>query len=261
MSETHAAFATDLQTAWPSLPEVARQRIGFASTHRGNPVADSVYGFNVGLHVGDEANRVLHRRASLALSLKAQPVWMRQVHGSECAVLDSTTPTHEDCISADAAFATVPGVAAVVMTADCLPVLIADGKGTAVAAVHCGWRGLLNGVIESTLSRFAAQGLIERDLYAWLGPCIGAASFEVGSEVHHAFVARHQHHEICFQPHPVNSGKWLCDLQGLARLILQRNASVVIDADRRDTFRDPDFNSFRRNPVTGRQASLIWLRA
>ncbi len=246
---------------WPTLPEHVRRRIGFVSTQRKRPPTLSVYDLNFGLHVGDDPVQVLERRRQLAHMHDMQPVWMKQVHGTECAMISQVPASHNDTLTADAAWTKEPGLAVVVMTADCLPVLLVDAEGRAVAAVHCGWRGLLDGVLQNTIDRFEQAGFLQTGLHAWLGPCIGPKSFEVGSEVRDAFVAKEPALADHFKlSQPGICDKWLADLHSIAAHILSVRSHTILSQDKRDTYADPLLHSFRRDRVTGRQASLIWLR-
>lgn len=206
---------------------------------------------NLGDHVGDLPAKVVANRASLRAVLPAEPLWLKQVHG--IAAVDAEFAANSP--EADAAYAHQPGEVCVVMTADCLPVLFCDQAGTVVAAAHAGWRGLLAGVLEATITKMGIPG---RDLLAWLGPAIGPRRFEVGSEVHAAFVERDAIASSCFVP--LGGGKWLADIYGLARQRLQIAGVAAISGGDFCTFSDPlRFFSYRRDGVTGRMASLIWL--
>lgn len=208
--------------------------------------------FNLGDHVGDEAAYVQRNRAALRTLLPGEPLWLRQVHGT--AVVDARGG-YSASPEADAAFARDQGAVCVVMTADCLPVLFCDRAGTVVAAAHAGWRGLLGGVLESTI---AAMGVAPGALMAWLGPAIGPASFEVGDEVRAAFVARDTGAAAAFVPSL--PGKWLADIYLLARQRLQQSGINAIFGGGLCTVRDGErFFSYRRDGVTGRMATLIWL--
>ena len=141
------------------------------------------------------------------------------------------------------------------MTADCLPVLFCDRAGSVVAAAHAGWRGLLDGVLEQTV---ASMGVLPSEIIAWLGPAIGPAHFEVGDEVKAAFVARSADAKSAFTAHL--PGKWLADINQLARQRLNRLGVFQISGGDICTFSDPEhYFSYRRDGVTGRMASLIWL--
>lgn len=207
--------------------------------------------FNLGGHVGDEAARVAANRARLRAELPGEPCWLRQVHGVD--VVDAALAAAGT--EADAAYATQAGRVCVVMTADCLPVLFCNRQGTVVAAAHAGWRGLLAGVLESTL---AAMHCPPGEVMAWLGPAIGPDNFEVGDEVRSAFVAHDTAAGEAFRPQA--GGKWLADLYALARRRLNAAGVVAIHGGGLCTVADAGrFFSYRRDGVTGRMASLIWL--
>ena len=142
-----------------------------------------------------------------------------------------------------------------VLTADCLPVLLAEETGAAVAIAHAGWRGLAAGVIERTV---AALGTEPANLLAYLGPAIGPHAFEVGNDVRDAFVRIDAEAASSFLPTP--SGKWLADLYALARLRLAKIGTSRVYGGGFCTFGDTlRFYSYRRDGITGRMASLIWL--
>jgi hypothetical protein len=209
--------------------------------------------FNFGTHVGDDPAAVRVNRAQLrtALVLPAEPVWLKQVHG--VAVVDATQGGVEP--EADGAVAAQPGAVCVVLTADCLPVLLCNRKGTKVAALHAGWHGLVGGVIEAGVKAMDVPG---NELLAWLGPAIGPASFEVGPEVRAAFVQHDAQAAQAFRV--VRDGKHLADIYLLARLRLQRLGVAAVYGGVFCTVTGRErFFSYRRDGVTGRMASLIWL--
>lgn len=209
--------------------------------------------FNLGDHVGDDEGHVAANRAALRRLLPGDPFWLRQVHGIAAVDVNFCPFLPE----ADAAFSRQPGRVCAVMTADCLPVLFCDRAGSVVAAAHAGWRGLLAGVLEETMRRMAVP---PADLLVWLGPAIGAQAFEVGDEVRAAFVARDSAAADAFVPH--SAGKWLADIYRLARLRLGAAGVSEISGGTRCTASEEDaFFSYRRDGVTGRMASLIWLAA
>jgi hypothetical protein len=173
-------------------------------------------------------------------------LWLEQVHGVD--VID------ERGICGDARIVH-RGEVAVVMTADCLPVLFCDQSGHQVAAAHAGWRGLEAGVLENTVARFNAA---PDRILAWLGPAIGPDVFEVGEEVRDAFISHDVGAEAAFKP--VRSGHWLADLYLLARQRLNTAGVTAIYGGGLCTFKDAErFFSFRRDRETGRMASLIWI--
>jgi hypothetical protein len=159
---------------------------------------------------------------------------------------------------ADAAFTHEPGQVCAVLTADCLPVLFCDRAGSVVAAAHAGWRGLAGGVLETTV---AAMQVAPGDILAWMGAAIGPQAFEVGEDVRQAFVVPHPEAAAAFLSHPAAAtGKWLADIYQLARIRLNRMGVHAIYGGGRCTFNESDaFYSYRREGVTGRMASLIWL--
>ncbi|MBD1388896.1 peptidoglycan editing factor PgeF [Neiella sp. HB171785] len=220
---------------------------------------------NLGLHVGDEPERVHHNRSMLLAQMTGCSTiqWLNQVHGTQVFHLNRTPRLTPD---ADAAVSRIAGQACAVMTADCLPVLICANDGAEVAAVHAGWRGLCDGVIEQTINAMTTP---VNQLRVWLGPCIGPSKFEVGPEVRDAFVQHEQSNRLAFQPS--SADKWLADLQGLAVNRLLSLGAGNISADRRCSYLNSDlFFSYRRashqgpaklNGVTGRMASAIWIKA
>lgn len=208
---------------------------------------------NLADHVEFEKSAVAGRRADLRRHLPNEPLWLNQVHGTRCASAESPE-AEAPTVEADAAVARTPGRVCAVLTADCLPVLLCDEAGTVVAAAHAGWRGLAAGVLEATVAAMAVPG---GRLMAWLGPAIGPAAFEVGEDVVAAF-ARDDGGAAAFVAHA--SGKWLCDLQLLARLRLRRLGVERIAGGEFCTFTDEQrFYSYRRERNTGRMASLIWI--
>ena len=207
--------------------------------------------FNLGDHVGDLPESVTANRALLRTHLPAEPTWLQQVHGTVAVDLATTLNSNV----ADAAFTRQVDTVCVVMTADCLPVLFCDRAGSVVAAAHAGWRGLLDGVLEETMAR---MGVPPQELLAWFGPAICPDCFEVGDEVRTAFVAQDATAESAFRSS--RSGKWLANIYKLARLRLRRAGLNSISGGDLCTVSDPTrFFSYRRDGVTGRMASLIWL--
>lgn len=208
---------------------------------------------NLGGHVGDEPTLVAANRAVLRAELPAEPLWLNQVHGID--VVD-VAAEHAGVPDADAAVSRTPGKVCVVMTADCLPVLLCDRAGTVVGAAHAGWRGLLNGVIEATVAKMAVA---PSEVLAWLGPAIGPQAFEVGDEVRAAFLALDPAAEAAFRP-AAQPGKWLADIYLLARQRLARLGVHAVHGGDACTVTDKGrFFSYRRDGTTGRMASLIWL--
>jgi YfiH family protein len=217
-------------------------------------------GMNLGFGSGDDLAAVAANRARLRAVLPAMPVWLKQIHGAR--VVDAAeAAAAPGPLEADAAFTDRPGVVAVTMMADCLPVLLADVRGRGVAVVHAGWRGLVAGVIQAS-----ARALRERvadpsaGLIAYLGPAIGPDHFEVGPEVRDAACTSLADASAFFVPH--GSGKYLADLFALGRLALAQVGVDAVFGGGVCTYCDADrFYSHRRDRVTGRHAALIWLEA
>ncbi|MEW5973100.1 MAG: peptidoglycan editing factor PgeF [Pseudomonadota bacterium] len=208
--------------------------------------------FNLATHVGDDPRAVGENRRRLreALRLPAEPLWLDQVHGID--VCDASRPA--SACRADAAYVDRPGVVLAVLTADCLPVLLASLDGREIGVAHAGWRGLEAGVLEALLDRFAAP---PGEIRAWLGPAIGPSAFEVGAEVREAFLAHAPEAARAFVP--TRSGHWLADLFLLARQRLAARGVHAVTGGGLCTVSDPArFYSYRRDGVTGRMASLIW---
>lgn len=209
--------------------------------------------FNMAEHVGDDPVAVKENRARLRMLLPAEPLWLNQTHG--ISVVDAAVSCNNGYgVEADASFTRQSGQVCAVMTADCLPLLLATSDGSCVAAVHAGWRGLLAGIIEATLDRLNEP---PDRMHVWLGPAIGSSAFEVGDEVRALFMQQDRHAQHAFQPH--GEGKWLCDLYLLARLRLTRRSITHVTGGDLCTYTDRDrFYSYRRDGLTGRMVSLIW---
>ena len=207
---------------------------------------------NLAMHVGDDAKKVDRNRKLLRqqLQLPAEPDWINQTHGTHAVTLEQ-----DDARDADAAITRVPGAVAVVMTADCLPILLCNQDGSEVGAIHAGWRGLQRGVIQAAL---AAMNSPKQQLMAWIGPGISQSCFEVGDEVREAFTNSTRGAQDYFSVH--REGHWLCDLAGIAELILRMQGVGEVCRDSHCSYRDADrFYSYRRETTTGRMATLIWI--
>lgn len=220
---------------------------------------------NLGDHVGDAPMAVAQNRARLAgmANLPAAPCWLRQVHGIAVADLDAWVAGVPE---ADAAISTTPAKVCAVLTADCLPVLIAASDGSGVAAAHAGWRGLAAGVIESAVRALRQKLAPGVPLMAWLGPAISAAHFEVGDEVRAAFLAADSAAAAAFVAQ--SNGRWHADLYQLARQRLARLGIESVAGGGLCTYADEaHFYSHRRDvqhrglDSTGRMAALIWRTA
>lgn len=199
-------------------------------------------------------------RDALQALLAVRPVWLRQVHGPR--VVRLTQAVDDESIEADASVTTEPGLACLVQTADCLPVLYAAPQARAVGAAHAGWRGLAGGVVENTLVAVCEAASCEpADVSVWFGACIGPRRFEVGPDVLQAFgVDPDAADPLRFAPH--RPGKWMGNLPQLARDRLERAGVRRISGGQWCTVEDESrFFSYRRDGVTGRLASAVWIRS
>ncbi len=231
---------------WPAPPNVQ----ALCTTRSGGCSEGSYAGLNLAAHVGDSPVAVAANRQQLRRLLPAMPLWLNQVHGARCVAADAAW----NGVRADASVAHTAGVVCAILTADCLPLLLCDDQGTAVAAVHAGWRGLAAGVIEAAVLAMHVPG---KHLLAWLGPAIGPEAYEVGSDVREAFLADDQNAASAFRP---RGEKWLCDLYALARRRLAAVGVEQVFGGGLCTFTDAArFYSFRRDGAAGRMASVIWL--
>ncbi len=225
------------------------------TTRRGGQSLGALSQFNLAGHVGDDPAAVAANRARLkiVLALPAEPLWLTQVHGTDVVVHDGSALAPV----ADAAVAFETGRVLAVLTADCLPVVLATRDGSRIGIAHAGWRGLAAGVLERTL---AALGAPAAEIVAWLGPAIGAPAFEVGAEVRAAFVTAEPADAGAFEPNA--RGRWQADLAGLARRRLERAGVAAVAGAGLCTYADPErFYSHRRDPAGGRLATLVWRRA
>lgn len=236
----------------PNWPAPAAVRALTTVRHGGASVGN-YRSLNLGDHVNDDPIAVDDNRAHLrtSLSLPAEPIWLKQVHGSR--VVDAAAaPT--DTV-ADGSYTFRKGVICAILTADCLPVFVCNREGTEVGLLHAGWRGLAGGVIEAGLSLFRSS---REELLIWLGPAIGPAAYEVGDEVRQAFLTHSATAASAFRPSA--TGKWYMDIYLLARQRLeQQGVSFIYGAEYCTATQSELFFSHRRDGTTGRMASLIWL--
>ena len=255
MSDLHFPDLNFITPNWP-----APANVKALQTTRIGGVSQAPYAsLNLGAHVNDDGIAVAKNRQLLSPYLPSEPVWVNQVHGVE--VIDAA---QSSCLqNADASFTTQANVVCVTMTADCLPVLLCDKAGTVVAAVHAGWRGLFDGVIEAAVNKLPVEN---SEILAWLGPAIGPEVFEVGDEVRQQFMQYDSQAEQAFKyhsDHKVNQ-KWLCNMYLIAQQRLNKlGVTQIYGSGINESFctytDEARFFSFRRDNVTGRMASLIWL--
>ncbi|MFY2765313.1 peptidoglycan editing factor PgeF [Arenimonas sp. MALMAid1274] len=211
---------------------------------------------NLGLRSGDDPAHARRNRELLAdwLALPSPPHWLRQVHGTRVLRVDAA-PVGDDEPEADALVTGRPGVVLAILTADCLPVVLADRDGREVAAAHAGWRGLAAGMLEATV---ASMHSAPAQLRAWLGPAAGPRGYEVGAEVRDAFLTHDAGAGAAFVP--TRPGHWHADLYALARQRLADVGVTQVYGGDRCTLTEPDcFHSHRRDGRSGRMATLAWI--
>ena len=239
-----------IEAHWPA-PSCVR---AFCTT-RNSGFSQSVFdSFNLAQHVGDDPEHVRLNRDHLrnSLNLPAEPTWLGQTHSTEVSILEL-----DQNREVDAAVTRLKNTIAVIMTADCLPILLCNKKGSEVAAVHAGWRGLLSGVVEATLEKMSSP---RGEVMAWIGPAINQPAFEVGAEVRTEFCDKHTFATTRFAS--ARSDHWLCDLPGLASDILASLGVSNIYLSGYCSFQQASlFYSYRREGKTGRMASLIWINS
>ncbi len=199
---------------------------------------------------------VINNRQQLQSELNWQqaPIWLNQIHGNQVINLDHLCLNDSPPV-ADACYSHITQKICAILTADCLPILLCNSLGTEVAGIHAGWRGLLSGIIDETVSVLSAP----HQLFVWLGPAIGPDHFEVNEDIRNEFVKRHPDFATGFQLQPNN--RWFGNLYQLAKVNLQRFGVTQIFGGNWCTYCDSQqFFSYRRDQGnTGRMASLIWL--
>lgn len=209
--------------------------------------------FNLATHVDDEPESVIKNRDLLIAQnqLPSSPLWLTQTHSTTVINADNWLAD----IEADACYSNTSNQICIVMTADCLPVLVCNRQGTEVAAIHAGWRGLANGIIASTLTQFQSD---REELLVWLGPAIGPEAFEVGQDVFECFTKNTPETKAAFKAN--DNSRYLADIYQLARQQLSSLSIEQVFGGEHCTVTDQDrFFSYRRDGQTGRMASMIWL--
>ncbi len=234
---------------WP-----APKNIRAITTTRNGGFSQTPYdSMNISTYVGDDPEAVQKNRQYLqsTLNIPSQLHWLEQVHGTLAVNAAHITET----VKADACYSSEKNIICTIQTADCLPVLLCDKTGTTVAAIHAGWRGLADGIIEQAINTMNCPG---NKLIAWLGPAIGPKAFESGDDVRDAFIAHDKQAKTAFTQQ--TNGLWLADIYELARQRLTNQGVTACYGGNFCTYHDEArFYSFRRDQTTGRMATLIWL--
>ena len=231
---------------WP-----APKNITALSTTRYSGFSQPPYDLNnLGLHVGDNETHVLQNRQQLVelLQLPCEPVWLEQTHSTTCVIAEKDANRN-----ADAAISHSDLHPLIILTADCLPITLCNVQGTEIAAIHAGWRGLFNGIVENTIEKMNSN---VSDLLAWIGPAICHKCYEVGEEVYLAFTTKYPLSKTAFEP---RNGKWLANLPKIAEIVLNSKGIKAVYQSGLCTFElKNEFYSYRRESQTGRIGTLIW---
>lgn len=243
----------DLPLITPNWPAVVPVQ-AYTTTREGGVSLPPYNAFNLAYHVQDDPQAVAQNRQHLAQTIQQKDiVWLDQRHTTDCLYVNQVL---QQVPIADAVWTDQPGLVLAIMTADCLPILLTNGKR--VCAIHAGWRGLVDGIVENSLKQCTRPGGAEGENWqAWIGPAISADFFEVGAEVRQAFVEKYPAFSSYFQP---QGDKWLADLAGMAEQILRLQGIANVTQSGLCSYADTKrFYSYRRDGQTGRMASLIWL--
>lgn len=246
---------------------------------------DNPYGgFNLGTHVGDDPERVYRHRAKLLTEIQQmQPniqriCWLNQVHGN--SVYHVTEHLNSETVSADAHLTTLDNTALAIMTADCVPIMLASEDGVIIGAIHAGWQGLAKGVIGNTIQKMAHQISMEnqnlptaeltaltQNWQAWVGACIAQNSYEVDSRVKDNVLASLNVDKVTaeqlFRPNPAKVGHYFADLAKVAELQLNACGVTKVYQSGLDSYHDARLYSYRQQTQqqllnTGRMATLIF---
>ena len=239
--------------SWISADWPAPENIHAGTTTRAGGFSKQPFKhLNLAMHVGDEENRVNQNRKKIIkdLALKSEPVWLNQQHTTNIISLDESIAD----IPADGSMTSISNIICTIMTADCAPVLICNKSGNTIAAIHAGWRGICQGIIENAVSKFHDPSSI----MIWIGPCISKDFYEVAEDVYSACLNHLNALEQAFEPQ--KNGKWHCDLAQMIKIILKNVGVGAIYECGLCTYKHKDlFYSYRRDGVTGRTASMIWM--
>ncbi|MDA9558144.1 peptidoglycan editing factor PgeF [Vibrio sp.] len=244
---------------WEGVPSHIK---AISTTRQGGFSLGCYQGLNLGAHVGDDKNTVLKNRQYLVdvLNLPSSPTWLEQTHSINVIQL----PLKGTVKNTDGVMTTETNIVCSVMTADCLPILLANKSGQCIAAIHAGWRGLADGILDRAISHFidscpSGHKIAASDIIAWVGPSISVEHFEVGQDVYEVFCLKNEDAKRAFRS-TVKKNKWLADLPLLAKQKLSTLGVQNVYLSEMCTYKhEQEFYSYRRNGTTGRQATLIWM--
>lgn len=238
-----------LDANWPAPPSI---RV-VTTTRMGGVSEANFAAMNLATHVGDDAQDVAKNRHILreALRLPNEPIWLEQTHSTRCVEV-----TSEDCNrDVDAAITRQKNQVLAILTGDCLPIVLCDRQGTEIAAIHAGWRGLANGIVDNTIAQLHAS---PTQCLAWIGPAICGRCYATGAEVLDQFIGRYS---FAAQAFTKMNQQWYADLSKLATLILEAlGVGAVYPSDVCTFEKNSEFYSYRRAAQTGRIATLIWFQ-
>ena len=242
-----------LRPDWPAPAWVG----AFTTLRHGGASTGSYASLNLADHVGDEQAAITQNRAALlnAVAPDMQWFWMAQQHTTH--VLQAPQDFAAAIPIADGMWTTQPGLVMTTLTADCMPVLFCHARQPIVAAVHAGWKGLLDGILEQTLQTLPGE---PKDYLVWIGPSILQTSFEVSEDFRADFIAREPRWQPFFKVNPANPTHWLADLPGMAESVLRAGGVQAVYQSGVCTYQNQyDFYSYRRQATTGRMVSCIWI--
>ncbi|RAV34071.1 peptidoglycan editing factor PgeF [Corynebacterium heidelbergense] len=238
------------------------------SNRFGGASAGPYESFNLGSHVGDDPAAVRANRSRLAAVLGVDTlVFMEQIHSPTVTEVtaqhlrdrrplgDSAEGVSEVLVeTTDALIATVPDIALVVLTADCVPLLLSDDSAGVIAAVHAGRMGARNGIVARTVARMVELGAAEANIHALMGPAASGDHYEVPE----AMAADVEAKLPGSRTRTTRGTPGLDIRSGIARQLSSLGVRTV-DIDPRCTIADHDYFSYRRDGTTGRQAGVVWL--
>lgn len=236
-----------IQPNWDVPPNIR----AFTTTISGGVSTGNYQELNLATHVGDNPEKVTENRRRLQqyLGQSVELCWLQQTHSDSVVNLSH----YQNSVEADASVSRCSGKACVVMTADCLPVLLCNHSGSQVAALHCGWQGLYQNLIAKTIQQYFPNEAIT----AWLGPAIAQQSYEVDEKLYQLFVAANPNYQQAFLA--TKPGHYLFDLYHIAKQQLAAlGVSKTVYGGNFDTFTDSRFYSYRQNAQTGRMATIIY---
>lgn len=235
-----------IKANWPAPAHIT----ALTTTRLGGFSKDFWNSNNLALHVGDDENHVLQNRALLRdnCQLPHEPAWLNQTHGTLCVIAETETNRN-----ADAIITRSPTHPLAMLTADCLPIALCNREGTETGLIHAGWRGLVHGIIDNTLTRMQSK---PEDLMAWIGPSICGKCFEIGEEVYNSCTNMYHYVQNEFKP---QANKWLADLPGIAAAVLHKAGIKDVYQSNVCTMENEHLcYSYRKSNETGRMATLIW---